>query len=70
MAKILSVHQIYCRVNQRTQLSCNGKLGDELCLAAKELSKTRSMLPDFPKSVNQGGFGPFRPDSRRNRSGG
>jgi hypothetical protein len=39
MAKILSVHQIYCRVNQRTQLSFNGKLGDELCLAVKELSK-------------------------------
>ena len=55
MAKILSVHQIYCRVNQRTQLSFNGKLGDELCLAVKELSKTRRISP-LPNALNASRF--------------
>ena len=57
MAKILFLHQISCRVNQRTQLSCNRKLGDELCLAGKELSKTQQCFHHFPKSQFKRDFG-------------
>jgi hypothetical protein len=49
MAKILFLHQISCRVNQRTQLSRNRILGDELCLAGNELSKTAIVFYLFQK---------------------
>jgi protein involved in ribonucleotide reduction len=56
MAKTLVLHQISCRVNQRTQLSVNRKWGDELCLAGKELSK-QQCFPSFPKTQFNPDFG-------------
>jgi len=57
MAKMLFLHQISCRVNQRTQLSRNRILGDELCLAGKELSKAAMVSHFFRKRNSNPIFG-------------
>jgi len=59
MAKILFLHQISCRVNQRTQLSLNRNLSDELCLAGEELSKAAMVSHLFRKTRFEPDFQPF-----------